>query len=213
RGAMPGNLSREALEKLVRGGEIDTVLVAFPDLQGRLMGKRVTGSFFLDQVARGGMHACAYLLTVDVDMTPLPGYRMASWATGYQDFHAVPDWTTLRRIPWLEKTALVLCDLEDEHHQPIEASPRRILRATASPSPPPTTTSSTRTAPRRSRTRRASASPSWRRSTWARRARASTSTRACGTRPGGGTCSTRRASPTARRSSASGWPGRSRARA
>src|SRR2546425_566029 len=125
---MPGNLTLDGLEKLVRGGEIDTVLVAFPDQQGRLMGKRVTGGFFLDQVARDGMHACAYLLTVDVDMTPLPGYRMASWATGYQDFHVVPDWTTLRRIPWLEKTALVLCDLEDEHHRPIEASPRRILQ-------------------------------------------------------------------------------------
>ncbi|TMB45056.1 MAG: glutamine synthetase, partial [Deltaproteobacteria bacterium] len=125
---MPGTLTLDGLEKLVRGGEIDTVLVAFPDQQGRLMGKRVTGSFFLDQVARDGMHACAYLLTVDVDMTPLPGYRMASWATGYQDFHAVPDWTTLRPIPWLEKTALVLCDLEDEHHRPIEASPRRILQ-------------------------------------------------------------------------------------
>src|SRR3989454_10021868 len=128
---MPGNLTLDGLEKLVRGGEIDTVLVTFPDQQGRLMGKRVTGGFFLDQVARGGIHACAYLLTVDVDMTPLPGYRMASWATGYQDFHAVPDWTTLRRIPWLEKTALVLCDLEDEHHRPIEASPRRILQRQA----------------------------------------------------------------------------------
>src|SRR3989441_10196159 len=125
---MPGTLTLDGLEKLVRGGEIDTVLVAFPDQQGRLMGKRVTGSFFLDQVARDGMHACAYLPTVDVDMTPLPGYRMASWATGCQAFHAVPDWTTLRRIPWLEKTALVLCDLEDEHHRPIEASPRRILQ-------------------------------------------------------------------------------------
>src|SRR5437762_465566 len=125
---MPGTLTLDGLEKLVRGGEIDTVLVTFPDQQGRLMGKRVTGSFFLDQVARDGMHACAYLLTVDVDMTPLPGYRMASWATGYQDFHAVPDWTTLRPTPRREKTALVLCDLEDEHHRPIEASPRRILQ-------------------------------------------------------------------------------------
>jgi glutamine synthetase len=125
---VPGNLSLEGLEKLVRAGEIDTVLVTFPDVQGRLMGKRVTAPFFLDQVARGGMHACAYLLTVDVDMTPLPGYRMASWATGYQDFHAVCDLTTLRRIPWLEKTALVLCDLEDDHHRPVEESPRRILR-------------------------------------------------------------------------------------
>src|SRR5690242_17567602 len=92
------------------------------------MGKRVTAAFFLDQVARAGMHACAYLLTVDVDMTPLAGYRSASWSTGYQDFHAVCDPTTLRRIPWLEKTALVLCDLVDAHGAPIEESPRRILQ-------------------------------------------------------------------------------------
>src|SRR2546426_3879308 len=125
---MPGNLTLDGLERLIRSNEIDTVLVAFPDLQGRLMGKRVTAPFFLDQVARAGMHACAYLLTVDVDMTPLPGYRSASWATGYQDFHAVCDWSTLRRVPWLEKTALVLCDLQDEHGRPVEESPRRILR-------------------------------------------------------------------------------------
>jgi len=125
---VPGNLTLEGLEQLVRSGDVDTVLVAFPDVQGRLMGKRVTAAFFLDQVVRAGMHACAYLLTVDVDMTPLPGYRMASWATGYQDFHAVCDLTTLRRVPWLEKTALVLCDVEDEHHRPVEESPRQILR-------------------------------------------------------------------------------------
>ena len=125
---MPGNLTFPALEQLVRGGEVDTVLVAFPDMQGRLMGKRVTASFFLDQVARSGMHACAYLLTVDVDMTPLPGYRLASWSTGYQDFHAVCDMGTLRRIPWLEGTALVLCDLVDHHGEPIEESPRRVLQ-------------------------------------------------------------------------------------
>jgi glutamine synthetase len=97
-------------------------------MQGRLMGKRVTASFFLEEVARSGIHACAYLLTVDLDMQPLPGYRMASWATGYQDFHAVCDLNTLRRIPWLEKTALVLCDLVDDHGDPIEESPRSILR-------------------------------------------------------------------------------------
>jgi glutamine synthetase len=127
-GRVPGNLSLESLESLVRAGEVDTVLVVFPDLQGRLMGKRVTGPHFLDQVARSGMHACAYLLTVDVDMEPLPGYRLSSWATGYQDVHAVCDLSTLRRIPWLEKTALVLCDLEDDHGTPVEEAPRRVLR-------------------------------------------------------------------------------------
>ncbi len=125
---MPGNLSLDRLRTLVRGGDIDTVLVAFPDLQGRLMGKRVTASHFIDSVARAGMHACAYLFTVDVDMEPLPGYRLASWATGYQDVHAVPDLATLRRVPWLEKTALVLCDVRDEHGAPVEESPRQVLR-------------------------------------------------------------------------------------
>jgi len=124
---VPGNLTLEGLEALVRSGDVDTVLVAFPDGQGRLMGKRVTAPFFLAEVAKAGMHACAYLLTVDVDMTPLPGYRLASWATGYQDFHAVCDFSTLRRVPWLEKTALILCDVEDDRHRPIEEAPRRVL--------------------------------------------------------------------------------------
>jgi glutamine synthetase len=125
---MPGNLALTDLERLIRSGEVDTVLVTFPDLQGRLVGKRVTGPFFLEQVMQGGMHACAYLLTVDVDMTPLQGYRLASWSTGYGDFHAVPDWSTLRRIPWLERTALVLCDLQDHHGHAIEEAPRHVLR-------------------------------------------------------------------------------------
>ncbi len=125
---MPGNLDPRTLRDLVQDGEIDTILVAFPDVQGRLMGKRVTGHYFLDHVERDGIHACAYLLTVDVDMEPLPGFRLASWNTGYQDFHAVPDLSTLRRIPWLEKTALVLCDLITEEGEAVEESPRRILR-------------------------------------------------------------------------------------
>jgi glutamine synthetase len=124
---VPGNLDMHALERLVAEDAIDTVLVAFPDMAGRLVGKRVTAPVFVEQVARGGMHACNYLLAVDIDMQPMPGYRMASWAKGYGDFHAVPDATTLRRIPWLEKTALVLCDLEDLEGRPIEESPRRVL--------------------------------------------------------------------------------------
>ncbi len=125
---MPGNLDLEALHELVLKGDIDTILVAFPDMQGRLMGKRVTGHYFLDHVEHDGIHACAYLLTADVDMEPLPGFRLASWNTGYQDFQAVPDLTTLRPIPWLEKTAMVLCDLVSEEGEPIEESPRRILQ-------------------------------------------------------------------------------------
>ena len=125
---MPGNLDLKELEALVRRDEVDTVLTVFPDVQGRLMGKRVVGRHFLEHIAGEGVHACAYLLTVDVDMEPLPGYRFASWATGYQDMKAVPDLGTLRRIPWLEKTALVFCDLYTEEGEPIEVSPRRILQ-------------------------------------------------------------------------------------
>jgi glutamine synthetase len=125
---MPGNLDLKELEQLVRRDEIDTVLTVFPDVQGRLMGKRVVGRHFLQHVAGEGVHACAYLLTVDVEMEPLPGYRFASWATGYQDMKATPDLSTLRRIPWLPKTALVFCDLATEEGEPIEVSPRRILQ-------------------------------------------------------------------------------------
>lgn len=125
---MPGNLDLKELEALVRRDEIDTVLTVFPDVQGRLMGKRVVGRYFLDHVAGDGVHACAYLLTVDVDMEPLPGYKFASWATGYQDMKAVPDLGTLRRIPWLPKTALVFCDVYTEEGEPVEVSPRWILK-------------------------------------------------------------------------------------
>jgi glutamine synthetase len=121
-------LSPEQLKDLIRDGQIDTVLTVFPDMLGRLMGKRVTGRFFVDEVLAGGMHACAYLLTVDMEMEPLPGFAGASWGSGYQDFKALPDLGTLRRIPWLEKTALVMCDLVSEQGEPVETSPRRILK-------------------------------------------------------------------------------------
>src|SRR3954471_13738200 len=126
-----GMLDPQALETLIRNGSIDTVLVAFTDLQGRLIGKRVTGHFYLDHVAagEGSIEACVCLLAVDVDMTPLPGYEYANWEQGYGDFRCLPDMDTLRRIPWLEATALVLCDLVDEATgAPVEESPRRILR-------------------------------------------------------------------------------------
>jgi glutamine synthetase len=114
---------------LVALGEVDTVLVVFPDLQGRLLGKRVTGHFFVDDAAAHGVEACTYLLAVDVDMTVLPGFRYANWDTGYGDFVCRPDLTTLRLVPWIPKTALVVCDLLDEEtSEPIEVSPRRILQ-------------------------------------------------------------------------------------
>src|SRR4249920_2773281 len=110
---VPGMLTAAELHEKIAVGAIDTVLVVFPDLQGRLVGKRVTGRWFVNHLLRGDgvIHACNYLMAVDVDMTPLPGYRFANWDQGYGDFAAVPDLATLRRIPWLDKTALVLCDL------------------------------------------------------------------------------------------------------
>jgi glutamine synthetase len=116
------------LRKAVQRGEIDTVLTVFPDMTGRLMGKRMSARFFLDDASKHGWHACAYLFTVDMEMEPLPGFATASWSSGYQDMKAVPDMATLRRIPWLEKTALVICDLEMEDGRPVEVSPRQILK-------------------------------------------------------------------------------------
>ena len=124
-----GMLDTEVLTRLIAADEIDTVLVCFPDLQGRLMGKRVTGHFFRDHGLGDGVEACNYLLALDVDMTPLPGYEYANWERGYGDFVCQPDLSTLRLIPWLEKTALVLCDLLDEDTRaPVEVSPRQILK-------------------------------------------------------------------------------------
>ncbi len=125
---MSGNLDLDGLKKLVKSGDIDTVVVAMVDMQGRLMGKRVTGNFFLDSVVEE-THGCDYLLTVDMEMEPVPGYEAASWDLGYGDFTFKPDLNTLRRIPWLEGTALVLCDILDHHHHAeVPHSPRAILK-------------------------------------------------------------------------------------
>ncbi|HYI61282.1 MAG TPA: glutamine synthetase family protein [Acidimicrobiales bacterium] len=125
----PGIITADHLRQLVADDDVDTVLVCFPDLQGRLMGKRVTGRYFCDTVLGGTIEVCDYLLAVDVDMTPLPGYTFANWDTGYGDMSAVPDLATLRLVPWIPQTALVLCDLTVEGgSEPIEVSPRRILR-------------------------------------------------------------------------------------
>ncbi len=117
-----------ALRRLISDRTVDTVLVAFCDLQGRPVGKRVTASFFLDRVLDHGIEACDYLLAVDVDMEPLPGYRFTSWETGYGDVVARPDLTTLCLVPWLAGSAFVQCDLVDRAGAAVEVSPRRILQ-------------------------------------------------------------------------------------
>ncbi|MFQ5352761.1 MAG: glutamine synthetase, partial [Candidatus Binatia bacterium] len=125
----PGRICRDELVRLIESGDIDTVVTAFPDMYGRLVGKRITGHFFLSEVLEAGMHACDYLLACDMEMDPVPGYAFTSWADGYGDVHAVPDLDTLRRAAWLDRSALVLCDLRDEENgEPIAVAPRTILK-------------------------------------------------------------------------------------
>ncbi|MEZ4511711.1 MAG: glutamine synthetase family protein [Chloroflexota bacterium] len=124
-----GMLTLAELAQLVAQDEIETVVVGFTDHFGRLMGKRFDAEFFVENAASHGTHGCDYLLTVDMEMEPVPGYSFANWERGYGDFHLVPDLTTLRRASWLNKTALVLCDLENERaHAPVDVAPRSVLR-------------------------------------------------------------------------------------
>src|SRR6266540_2608484 len=125
---MSGRISSDALVRLVDAGDVDTVLTVFPDGLGRLMGKRVVARHFIEHAAEEGVHACIYLFTVDMEMEPLPGFKLTSWERGYGDMKMVPDMTTLRLIPWLPKTALVFCDVYAEDGEPIEEAPRWILR-------------------------------------------------------------------------------------
>ena len=121
-------MNLDELRARVDAGEIDTVLIALTDMQGRLQGKRLTARHFLDEVAEHGAEGCNYLLAVDVEMNTVEGYEMASWERGYGDFSMRPDMTTLRLVPWQQGTAMVLCDLEWEDGSPVAASPRQILR-------------------------------------------------------------------------------------
>ncbi len=122
-------VTRQELEAKIRSGEIDTVVMAFPDLQGRLAGKRTTGRFFLDSVADAGTENCDYLIACDMDYNPVPGYRFTSYETGYGDMLAMADWDTIRVLPWVPKTAMIMCDLFDVGtRELISVAPRTVLR-------------------------------------------------------------------------------------
>ena len=124
-----GMLDVARLEEAVAAGRVDTVLMAFTDLYGRFMGKRLDAGFFLDNAVSEGTHACDYLLTADMEMEPVQGYRLANWTRGYGDFHLAPDLSTLRRLSWQEKTAMVLCDVRhNASHDLVAEAPRSILR-------------------------------------------------------------------------------------
>ncbi|MBI4944144.1 MAG: glutamine synthetase [Actinobacteria bacterium] len=123
----PAPLSVEELRRLVASGSVDTVLVVFTDMQGRLQGKRVHAQFFLDDTLGHGTEGCNYLLAVDVDMNTVDGYSMSSWDTGYGDFVFRPDLSTLRPAPWLPGTVMVQCDLTWLDGSDVVQSPRQIL--------------------------------------------------------------------------------------
>lgn len=124
-----GRLSRAQLEELVHNGEIETIVTVVPDMYGRLVGKRITGSFFLEETSDHGMHVCNYLLACDMEMDPVQGYAFTSWEKGYGDVLCRVDWATLRRASWLEKSAIVVCDVFDERSgEPVEIAPRTMLR-------------------------------------------------------------------------------------
>ena len=121
-------MNLQTLRRLIQRGDIDTVVVAFPDVFGRLVGKRFVAKFFLDSVAEHGTHACNYLLTVDIDMEPQRGFGVANWESGFGDFELRPDLATLRPVPWLPGTALVICDFCHHDGRSVAEAPRSVLR-------------------------------------------------------------------------------------
>src|SRR3954463_14487205 len=129
---MPPNdryLTLDALRERIEHDDIDTVVLAFTDMQGRLQGKRLHARYFLDIVVEHGTEGCNYLLAVDIDMNTVDGYSMSSWERGYGDMEFVPDWDTIRLLPHLPATAMVQCDLVWLDHAPVVESPRSILKA------------------------------------------------------------------------------------
>lgn len=124
-------LTAETLRHKVSAGEVDDVIVALTDMQGRLAGKRCSARYFLDEVLSHGAEACSYLLAVDVEQNTVSGYEISSWERGYGDFALVPDPATLRMVPWQERTAMVQCDIAWADGSPVRVSPRQVLKTQA----------------------------------------------------------------------------------
>src|SRR5437867_1731472 len=121
-------MNLQTLKTKIKSGEIDTVIVGFPDVFGRVVGKRFTGQFFIQNVLNHGTHGCSYLLTVDIEMEPMDGFPLANWEKGFGDFEMRPDLSTLRLLPWQPATALVLCDFRQHGGNPVEEAPRTVLQ-------------------------------------------------------------------------------------
>jgi len=122
-------MTADELEKKVADGEIDTVIAVFPDVFGRLVGKRFAASTYLAEVAKHGTHACNYLLTLNIEMDPQDGFQLANWEKGFGDFAMRPDPRTLRILPWEPGAAMLLCDLHHHDGEPVAEAPRSVLRA------------------------------------------------------------------------------------
>src|SRR5579864_5816755 len=127
-GARSAPLTLEALKQAVERRLIDTVVLALVDMEGRLVGKRLTARHFLESTVAHGAESCEYLLATDVDMSPQQGYSLAGWNRGFGDFQLKADLSTLRPVPWQQGAALVLADAWREDGDPIQVSPRQILR-------------------------------------------------------------------------------------
>ena len=124
-----GLLSVTELGALVKGGDIDTVIIAFTDIQGRLVGKRMSARLFVEDAIEHGAECCNYLLAVDVENNTVPGYEFSSWEKGYNDMAMIPDMSTLRLVPWIPHTAMVIADLQTTDHVPVPIAPRSLLNA------------------------------------------------------------------------------------
>ena len=125
----PGRLTRKELLSDIENGDIDTVILAITDMQGRLQGKRVDARFFADDLDDGVVEGCSYLLASDVDMNTVDGFALTSWERGYGDLAFAPDFTTIRLVPWHEKSVMIFCDVETVHGDPVTVSPRQILQS------------------------------------------------------------------------------------
>jgi len=124
-----GMLTVPELQKLVDSGEIDTVIISFTDMQGRLVGKRMSARLFVEDAIEHGAECCNYLLAVDVENNTVPGYEFSSWEKGYNDMAMIPDMSTLRHVPWIPHTAMVMADLQTTDHEPVPIAPRSLLKA------------------------------------------------------------------------------------
>lgn len=124
----PGIITPAKLKALVADNKIESVVVCFPDIYGRLMGKTCDAEYFVESTLADGTHGCDYLLACDMNMTPIPGFKFANWERGYGDVHFVPDLSTLRLMSWRHKTAMVICDLK-HHHELVPVAPRTVLRS------------------------------------------------------------------------------------